>query len=458
MKLFQEANKFSAAARKGVFWIILMFIISIQILPVRAQIMPLRVEINGVDTSDFPEVRVFLLLRGIDPGTILQEPTGMNLRLTEDDQEQNLLSAEYVDAGVSLVFALDSGDGVLNTGFDLPQVYQRSRDIIYSFSLDRTWMQPGLDTISVLAQDYEGISMIVSLANQPEEVIAALDEYEPAHQPVIAASDSGEHTHSLLIRALEELENGKEGFQQQKIIILFTPGFVGNVEDVVVLAQQDDIRIHVVLVRDSPSAYWSESSRILTERTGGVFIELGGEPDLVSFLDGIRQSGRQILLTYSSGSTLADHRIDVLLDYEGRKIRSSIDYSIILQPPSLSISLYALENIDPQDFPMIEFPEEMIIDQYILVRVDVDYPDGHINRSGQAELHLDDIPIALSEVNGGEVYFFLEYDQIFSGRKEEVLLKVVLTDQFGFEVTAEEAVEPLNPGAGWNHIILVHRI
>ncbi len=457
MTFLKGARKSSGAAWKGMFYFVPIFFFLVHFLPVQAQIIPVRVEINGVDATNFPEVRVFMQLRGFAPGTILPAPAEMNLRVIEDDQEQKLVAANYVDAGVSLAFVIDSGDGVQTTGIDLPQVYQGSEDIIYSFTSDRTWMQPDLDTVSVLAQGYEDVALIISRASRPEKIIAVLDEYEPAHRPVIAAPDSGQYTQSLLMRGLEEFESEEDVLSRQKVIILFTPGFIGDMQDVVVLAQEEDIRIHVILVRDSPSTYWATSSRLLAEKTGGEFLELCREPDLVRFLDSVRQSGKQIMLTYLSGSAVSDHRVDVLLDYEGRKVTSSLDYSINLLPPSLSISLFPLESIDLQDYPQIVFSDGINSDDYILVRGDVDYPDGHLNRSGHAVLHLDGIPAAFSEVTDGEVSFILECDQIFLDRGEEILLSVVLTDQFGFEVVDEEMLDPLmwsGPGKG-SRIILI---
>ena len=404
-----------------------------------------KLEITGVDPTRFPEIRVFARLRGENRGSVLTIPQDSNLFLYEDGERQELLSADVVDAGSRIMMVLDQGDGVMNTGIPLDDVRKYSLAFFQFFISSRNGFQRGRDQVMIVAQENNRSEVLSTFTGQPEHALAALENYSPGREGESHVPESGENSITLLKKALEEVSllNSDDNSQQVEII-LFTPGFMADLGGIADQARVNDIRIHVVLVREKPSEYWSLYTRKLSEETGGVFIQSAVDADTDRLLSTIRSGAKQLCLTYRSISGSTSHHLDLVLQNADISIQASKDFSINVQQPEVVIrTVTSSENLNDSMAGEVPVENGRKGDQFV-VEVHVEFPDGIQQRKATASLYSEGTILNTTEVLGGTALFFLSPAEVFTSSRDTVIFYVVVQDIFGFSA-ASNRVTFTNP-------------
>lgn len=427
----EHGNRLPYQSRRIFLFLVLLSAV-FSLRPVQAQAFPAALVINGVDESNFPEVRLFAQMRDRASGSLLRIPDSASFFVYEDGGQVKIREVREVDTGIQMVVLVDSGDGLLNTGVALESVYSVGADLIRSFAAGSSWMKPGIDEVMLLVQDGEQTEQVFSFTAEPALIFNSLDEYRPPADTVSHVQESGMYTSRGIQYALDQIDVSR---LQQGEVLLITPGFYKEMDEVIQLAKSKGIRIHVALTRDSHSSYWSEHSRTLAAATGGQFMEICCDSGFDEFMDGLRLSARQLMVTYQgSARAEADKRhVTLEMQYQNMSLHASADYSVKLLPPEIILHWpepAAGYSSSPADAPGINNPELYVVVMEIL------YPDGYGSRKAEAELYLDDVLFESRKVSGTTVEFRIDAEEFLRGT-EGVDIVAVVRDEFGFQCDAE---------------------
>jgi hypothetical protein len=333
--------------------------------------------ITEVDTREFPAITLHAVARDA-AGQPLALASLANLSLKEDGAEHPIESISPVDVGLRVAFIIDDGDGRTNTGVSLATVWAEARDHIRTFTQGQPWMRAGVDQVTVIVQEGPSSFLIVPLTSDPAAVDVGMSAYRaPRDADLPLPPAYGAYTQAALQQALDELEFTPGGEGMFNVIVLFTPGMRGDLEQVAARAAAAGIPVHVVLVRERESRIWAEALHPLADATLGAFWALYQEPVLTPLFTQITGWRQQTALTYhSTSASAAPRHVALALTSGARVFDAETNYSVTPLPPQLTIVSPSAGEAIARGDPDVAVSSQAADPEYVLVTADVFWPDG----------------------------------------------------------------------------------
>jgi hypothetical protein len=385
--------------RKVIFFLLCLFSMMLWPLSIGSQEELGSLVIVETKNDDFPQIQLQVFARdGL--GNPLTSLTESDLTITENAQEQKILSVEAIQGGLRLVFVIDPGDGSFNTGMTLTDLYQKLQTDLRVFALDRPWMLPGKDEITVLINDGEMIHVFVPATSDPEELMTAYESYTPPIGQAREPEHLGDFTRASLMAALKEIKLGRPGFvDREEAIIHYTPGMRADMVDVAEEAILLDVPIHIILHRYEAMRYWYEALSPLAEVTGGQFYETYENPDVEPLFELLDMQRTQYLITYETSLMTSDTRNVILSATGGATATTEYAYDVL--PPEVQIvapseDLIDREALDEESAPADAEPT------FIIVSAQVSFPDGMTREIQGARLLVDGVAMGQGPVNNNQ--------------------------------------------------------
>jgi hypothetical protein len=414
--------------RKVILFLLCLLTMMILPLNVRSQEEIGSLEIIELNSDKFPEIQLQVFARdGLgNPLTSLPES---DLTITENGQEQNILSVEPTQGGLRLAFVIDPGDGSFNTTMTLTELYQKLHTDMKIFALDRPWMLPGKDEIIVLINEGDTINVFVPATSDPEELMTAYESYTPPVGQAREPEHLGDFTRASLMAALKEIKLARPGFVDRKeAIIAYTPGMRADMVDVAEEAILQGIPIHIILHRWEPMKYWYEALRPLAEVTGGQFYETYKNPDVEPLFDLLNSQRTQYLVTYETSLMTSETRDVILSETGGATTTTEYTYDIL--PPEVQImapvdDLLDREAIDEESAPADAEPT------FIIVSAQVNFPDGMTREIQGARLLVDGIAVGQGPVNNNQADITWDIRSYQSEGWTPASIVVEVVDEYG---------------------------
>ena len=407
--------------------------------------------ITHVDTSTFPAMTLYAVARDAGGQPVVLASMA-NLSLKEDGVERPLESIQPAEVGLRVAFVIDWGDGLVNTGVSLATVFQRARDYIQAFSTGQPWMKAGLDEATVIVQEGPSSFLIVPMTSDPAAVDVGLSAYRaPRDSDLPRPATYGANTAAALQQALDELEFTPGGEGKYKVVVLFTPGMRGDLDEVAARAAAAGIPLHVVLVRDQASRIWGEALRPLAEATLGGFWALYEARDLTPLFDQIAGWREQTALAYHSTSTSTAPRHVLLALSSGDKVfEAEGSYTASPLPPQLTIVAPAAGEAIVRGDPDIPTASAAADPQYVLVTAEVFWPDG-FPRQVQAQLVVDGVAVGEADIVEGKLVGTWDVRDFRSRKPVSSVLEFDVTDELGYHVVSRPITVTVEYGGrgGW---------
>jgi len=416
--------------------------------PASAQASGCWLEITGLDPSLYPEITLYARVRGENPCSDAGLPPGARLVLSEDGQQQDLLQAELVDVGMQIILVLDSGDGEFNTGVSMEQV---TADALHAFrilSAGRGWLQPDRDKVMVVANQQGDMEVLAPFTSRPDEIISALNEFIPGVNRVEPVPESGKPTYIAVQSVLEYLDSLGEGqLSRHTEILLFTPGFMADLQSMADAARAADVRIHSIMAGEAAPGYWSIYPESLATGTGGSLVHSGSSSSVHGLFETFRNPADQLRLTYRTSAPGAEHHLELVLENQDIILRAGVDLDLAFLPPEVSIS--RVEVVEPSSFGQAGYnlQADGFESASIVVEAQVVFPDGFDQRPAFAYLYMDDRMLAEELVQQGKVHFSIDPQDLASTRDAPGDFRVIVRDELGFSARSGSFQLPPDRGA-----------
>ena len=393
-----------------------------------------RIRITRVDTSGFPKVVVQFVAR--DPAGIpLRELQRGSLRISENGREMPIEALGRAECGLRLVFLVDVGDGVLNTGVRLDEVFRIARRHMLEFAIGRPWMDVNLDEVAILAQEGVATRQVMGFSGSPASIEAALSAYLPPTDAAFARAPAyGDFSREGLSEALDLIEFSPDDLGRNAQILLFTPGARADLAPIARRALELDIPIHVHLSRTTETRYWEEALQPLAAVTHGRYSTEVEEEDLGSLFLSAAQERSQYRLTYRSTSGELGTR-HVVLETPGlsSQIQAATDYEVSLEAPTLDLQPDREEIVREGRRGPGGWEGEP---SFMVVPFHVDWPDGYARRIVVAQLLVDRLPIDEGQIQGDSGSFTWDVRSYTAWTTTPVILQAEIQDELGMRAAS----------------------
>jgi len=410
--------------------------LALPVTPVEAQGEVASLLITDVDSRAFPAVTLHAVARD-SGGQPVALASLANLSLKEDGAEFSIESIQPAEVGLRVAFLVDSGDGRTNTGVGLATVWNQARDYIEEFTKGQPWMRAGVDQVTVIVQEGPSSFLIVPMTSDTSAVDTGLSAYRaPRDADLPLPRTSGANTQAALQQALDELEFTPGGEGMYNVIVLFTAGMRGHLDEVAARAATAGVPVHVVLVRDRESRTWAEAIQPLADATLGSFWGLYGDLDLTPLFEEISGWRQQTALTYNSTSVSTSPRHVLLALTSGANVfEDEASYSVTPLPPQLTIISPLPGEIIVRGDPEIPTSAQSAEPQYVLVTAEVFWPDGFPRRV-QAQLVVDGLAVGEAEIIEGQLVATWDVRDYRSRQGKSAVLELDVTDELGLRTVS----------------------
>jgi hypothetical protein len=392
--------------------------------------------ITDIDARTFPVITLHAVARDAG-GRPVALASLANLSLKEEGVDRPIESIQPAEVGLRVAFIVDSGDGRTNTGVSLATVWDRAKDYIETFTTGEPWMRAGVDEATVIVQEGPSPFLLVPVTSDPAAVDVGMSAYRPPRDSDLPLPATyGANTQAALQQALDELEFTPGGEGKFSVIVLFTSGMRGDLDEVAARAAAAGIPIHVVLVRDRESRIWAEALQPLAEATLGGFWALYQDRDLTPLFTEITGWRQQTALTYHSTSVSNAPRHVVLALTSGANVfEAEARYTVSSLPPQLTVVSPAAGETIVRGDPEIAAAAQEAEPQYVLVTAEVFWPDG-FPRQVQAQLVVDGLAVGEAEIIEGQLVGTWDVRDYRSRDGTPAILEFDVTDELGFRVVS----------------------
>jgi hypothetical protein len=394
--------------------------------------------VTEVDASAFPELHVQVMARDAD-GVPLELSGPAGLRLTEDGAPMAVASVRGVDVGVRVAFVIEPGDGVANTGESLAAVYGRALTAMETFLVGRPWMVSGVDEALVLVQAGTKSVIVAPLGNDAEALASQVQAYTPPSDAAFPQAPAyGDFTRLALRKALDELEFTPNPTGRHQVIVLFTPGARAEFSDIAERAIGLGIPIHVILARETRTAYWDEALRPVAQVTGGDFVATYETEDLESVFKALTLNRRQTMITVRSASASTGNR-QLTVEYQAgdTALSASGQYLVAVQPPTVAIAspssgaAITRKGLKAPSTPADADPT------FATVAAQVTWPDGLPRALRLVRLMVDNAPVAESQASGNRMEISWDIRSYTTKAKTPAVLRVEIEDELGLRASSK---------------------
>ncbi|MFL7838553.1 MAG: HAD-IA family hydrolase [Candidatus Promineifilaceae bacterium] len=279
----------------GICYLITLYFFLFLALPISAQDDAPRLQLVGVDASEFPIVRVTILTAGDQsrPLTDLSQ-----LTLHENGSPVTDISYEKVPAGVDVVFVIDANPDIVGVDDDSGLTrLEKVRESIRSFA--ESYMNPsGLDRVSIIvpSTDGQGGEYLIQDETASEAVIAAIDAYQPETLQLTPLN-------AMVELALDQMEAETES-PRFHAVLLFTDGrrLPDQLSYPLLTAQANDSNtpIYVAIIGAVADEFEIDNARRLYEPTRATYVHMPTGSEEAPIYEIWQQQGDQIQLVYRS--------------------------------------------------------------------------------------------------------------------------------------------------------------
>jgi hypothetical protein len=392
----------------------------------------------------FPTVSLYLSLTDSE-GEHIPDLSSRNFVVLEDGKPIHGATVEEQNIGVRQVFILNTTrnmrgrDSLGLTRFD----YVRR-------SLLEWWSRPGSSTIGIddlsLLTDKGTIVTHTSLA---AELAASLTSFEPEYRDEPATFD-------VLLDAIDFVADPPPRLGMPTHIIFITPLILEPEDfpltDTIARAKDSGTRIFPILVGPEELLDYPEleNLRLLANATGGEIILFSPERGLLSLAERILSQRNLYHLTYSSAANSSgivqfqiqatDDGLDVISDPR--------TFSIEVSPPDVTFDLPPEKIVRESEDPNATI--EMLAPSTTLLKVLINFPDGHIRPIISSSLIVDDLIVSERHAPPFEEF---NWDISEYLETESHVLQVVVEDSLGLQGSTEATtinVEVILPPSGLN--------
>jgi hypothetical protein len=353
--------------RLGLSVSILFCSLLLAILPAVAQEMPAEILITGIDTSQFPEMEVYVDTfandRSQQIGFFLFADT---MSFTEDGSALKVSGVYDTPRGTSVTFLIDADSTA-------QQDWQAIKSTILSYAAD-PYMSEDWDYVSVIIANGQKTETLVDQTQFHNGVFNAFitdagAEYVPSIVPTTPLAD-------LIGDVLVDLEGPAPKEGMYRALVVLSSGELGNsqrsVEEVADLARESNIPLHTVLIgQDSAGqAVMEQLARISQGRSSS----LDPTEDLTKLWQIISSHRQQYAISYRSQITSSgNHAVKVQLS---DAVQSAFDFPITVEPPDVEITLPTANQVIPLEPADSDQPSG---DQLttLAVKYQWSWPDNH---------------------------------------------------------------------------------
>ncbi len=378
--------------------------------------------ITRVDTSDFPDVQVFL--QGENLGGELAE---LPMALLEDGQDIEDVARDTQDVGTQTALVLDASGSVLDPG--------RTGDARY---IEVGNLTRRLIELEVLSTQYDWLA---AYAPGPDGAITAIKEWTRDHQAVAnslyiyqppTSIELETPLYDLLYFALDNLRSEEAPENTSKAVVLFSDGLSGSssleLNDAVARAAELNVQFHTVLLGEPIEEGQRNMQRIAT-LTGGRAYELTSLDALDSLWQSVVQERGQLVVNYRSRQASPEEIVVSATLPDGTTVRAATAFPTVdVQPVQVSMVRPTGELQLTKEAPVYDTALEELEPKAIDVEVDFSWLDGRPREIRRVEYSIGTDTIVRDEPPFDEVTFPIT--KLDSGR---YTLRVLATDELGLE-------------------------
>lgn len=289
-----------------------------------------RIQITGIDTNDFPNIKVTLY--GENLGVELDS---LPITLFEDNAEQPIQSRTVEDIGIQVAFAFDGSDNLFQ-----PSSGNSGRTGYEEFS---TAVETVVDVYEALspATDWTA-AYITGLAQDRFRPIVDWTQDHGATRNAILGYSHNEDTprtslFELILYVLDRFEDSRIPANLMRSIVLFSDGFDAtsdlDIQGAILRAEEMNVRIYTVMVGPENLSRRSNLERI-AKLTGGIFTLLTDPAtDLDSVWGALAGQRSQLVLNYRLAKAQPED-LEIRTNIPNRpSLIETVDYPVIPMNP-----------------------------------------------------------------------------------------------------------------------------
>lgn len=347
--------------------------------PVWGQDLPVRIEVTWVDTSQFPQIEVYVDAFSADGSRHIGLFADM-VHFSEDGTER---SPAVYDAprGTSLVFLIDA-DQTAQSQWD------QIREAIEGYAVV-LWMDEDLDDVTIIVANGQKSETLVKQTNYQNSVYNAFiletgAYYVPASVPSTPLNDLIGETLSGMAgptptpgayRALVVLSSGD------------TNGSERSVEGVTALAKDSGIPMFTILVGQNPTG--EQTMQQLARNSGGQFYRLESAGSLSPLWELVSSHRQQYAISYRSQIVASgSHAVKVHLS---DTVNDSRNFEITVLNPQVEITLPKANHVIQRRPPQPDSDPAGYDPQTQAVKYLWSWPDQHERQVTTVQLRVNGV-------------------------------------------------------------------
>lgn len=406
---------------------LLLLVLSVLFLPVVAYAqnasLPPTIFITKVDTSQFPQVTLFVGARNL--------PVAMEqavVKVYEDDQLISDVTTTSQALGTQVAFLIDASGSMRDPGLTgkvrLEEVRTSLQNLVAMRALD-----PTTDWVAAFAPVGRDIGIVQDWTRDHQALVNQVMLYE------VPTGQRETPLFNLLFFALDHFSAPDMPDYLTKSIVLFSDGISGgsslDLNDAVNRAIAMNIPIHTVLLGNS--AEGKRNMERIALLTGGMFVQINDDNATDPVWRALSKDRTQTILAYrSTNPDPKEIRLEVTLP-NGTTVRTVHPFPALeLQPVRVTLvspgpGLFIQKVAETHDQPLAEVePKELEI------QVAFEWPDGKPRRLQRVEYIIDGHTEVRTEEPFDRIVFPIT-DLDTGGHT----LRVVAVDELGLEGTSE---------------------
>lgn len=402
--------------------------------PAIAQSALTGIIITGIDASQFPQIDATFTVETLDrQGT--SGLTEADFTLLEDGQPvQFQLEPQLV--GAQVVFIIDASSNINQTGGTGQKRIDECKAAIARFvgvengEFITSWVEDGVDWVSVLATQEEGVFTVTDPLSSRTEL------YNTLYQSEIPTGSRNTSLFDSLFEALRVLEQPISSTEMQKAIIVFSDGIDTtsdiNFDNIISQANARKIPIYTVLLgRNEPRD--KNSLRALATLTQGHYVHLQSLEAMdeiferiseqrygyaISYQSQVNQSGKHSLVIKASGDNLG--RVSGQGDFEVTVYAPEVQ--ITLPEPGVVITRSAtVWTKDLQTIPPVS----------MTVQAQITWPQGEQREIEKVEFLMNGNVVTSLTQPGQDLTFEVDLTPFETAGKHTLSFTVKVYDQLG---------------------------
>jgi hypothetical protein len=349
---------------------------------VLAQAEPI-IRLTKLDITAFPEVRLnfFAADDRLSPITDFR-----GLTLTENGEPITDFTVSRAPTGVEVFLIVDANSGILQV--DAGQTLSRReimRNSITRYATDFMGIG-GQDRVHIVVPSPEGGGGVFLLENAgtPEEVVTAINAYEPDFTPAITPLVG-----MLNVAFTKALETQAEGRFQAVVLFSDARDFPAQINfgNTVAAANAQFLPIYTAILGNLADPDERQNANQLSNPTGGFWVHMPTPTDTDPLYSALQAHATQPQISYRS--TIADSgNYDVALTVAG--ITVGDQFRLRVQPPRVAMALDNAQSLTRAG-TAFNTPLAELDPQSLLLKANLTWLDRYPRRIEQAILVVDGI-------------------------------------------------------------------